>query len=177
MTSHSAPAPPPRPRPTLTITAGPISSGKSDWVRSFRNAPTQPLCLIRDEVRLHVGGESYLDGPVDQATEDTVTRLIHESAQTALTNGRDVYIDGCHNHPLTRNEWEAVATSNGAGFRLMLFDLPLNEILALNGQRATPHSRQKVESSFRQWSKQFSKIAHRPQHRFLSQERSQRNAG
>lgn len=162
----------PRRRPSLTITAGPISSGKSAWVRTFREAPSAPLCIIRDEVRELVGGEGYLEGSVDGEVEEAVTRLIHEQARASLTQGVDVYVDGCHNHPLTRRQWESFATKNGADFRLMLFDRSLEEIVALNALRDTPHPRKKIESSYSQWEEQFKHVTPRPQHQFISGERA-----
>lgn len=157
-----------RRRPTLTITAGPVSSGKSDWVRSFQEGHGDPLCLIRDEVRTQVGGVGYLDGPVDGEVEEAVTRLIHEQAHAALAHGSDVYVDGCHNHPLTRRQWEAFATENGADFRLMFFNRTLEEIIALNAAREAPHSREKIKSSHSQWEKQFKHVTPRPQHQFVN---------
>ena len=162
----------PRRRPTLTITAGPLSAGKSSWVRSFRTNDNTTLCLIRDEVRAEIGGEGYLDGPVSPDVEETVTAYIQNQTISALTEGRDVYLDGCNNHPLTRNRWEALATENSAEFRLMFFNLSLEQIAALNNRRQTPHSMAKVESSFRYWDKQFQKITSRPQYQFMNSERA-----
>lgn len=162
----------PRRRPTLTITAGPLSSGKSSWVRSFRDAEGGPLCLIRDEVRAEIGGERYLDGPVSEEIEERVTARVIEKITHALSAGADVYVDGCNNHPRTRTHWEALATEHSADFRIMFFNLPLEEIAALNAQRPTPHSREKIESSYRLWEEQFRKAARRPQHQFLCGERT-----
>lgn len=162
-----------RRRPLLTITAGPLSSGKSAWVRSFRSAPTEPLCLVRDEVRALTGGADYLDGPVIPDVEEAVTQSIHQQALAALQAGRNVFVDGCHNHPLTRRQWEALATENSADFRLMFFNRSLDEIAALNASRAVPHSRSKIESSFHQWSEQFTKLSKsaRPQHHFINSQK------
>lgn len=162
-----------RRRPTLTITAGPISSGKSEWVRSFREKVGGPTCLIRDEMRLHIGGEGYLDGPVDHNVEEVVTRRVREQARNVLACGIDVYVDGSHNHPRTRKQWEALATEVGADFRLMFFDCALGEIIDLNTRRRAPHSREEIESSYWQWDEWFRRLAARPQHRFVSAERSQ----
>lgn len=161
-----------RRRPLLTVTAGPLSSGKTAWVRSFRNGPNSPLCLIRDEVRAEVGGQGYLDGSVSPDVEEAVTQSIQERTLGALRAGRNVFVDGCHNHPLTRRQWEALATANSADFRLMFFNRTLDEITALNEQRGDPHSRDKIESSFQQWDKQFQKVATRPQHHFINGERA-----
>lgn len=156
-----------RRRPTLTITAGPISSGKSEWVRSFHQTEGSPLCLVRDEVRTKVGGEGYLDGLVDGEVEEAVTRLIREQCRNALARGVDVYMDGCHNHPLTRRQWESFATKHRADFRLMFFNRSLDEIVALNAARESPHPREKIESSHRQWEEQFERVPRRPQHQFI----------
>lgn len=160
-----------RRRPTLTITAGPLSSGKSSWVRSFRKAGGGPLCLIRDEVRAEVGGVGYIDGPVDPEIEEAVTARIKEETAQALSDGVDVFLDGCNNHPLTRIRWEALATGSAADFRLMFFNLSLEQIIALNAQRAVPHPREKVESSFALWEEQFKKAVKRPQHQFINNQR------
>lgn len=175
MTTPESPASIPRAhrrRPTLTITAGPLSSGKSTWVRSIRTKSKQPLCLIRDEVRAEVGGADYLNGPVDHETEEAVTRRIREQTTEALTRGSDVFLDGCNNHPLTRSRWEALATDNSANFRVMLFNLSLVEIALLNAQRENPHPRAKIESSFRLWEAQFKKLTCRPQNHFINNDRS-----
>lgn len=161
-----------RRRPTLTITAGPLSSGKSAWVRSFRGAEGEPLCLIRDEVRSEIGGAGYLIGPVDADIEESVSARIKEDVARALSAGVDVYLDGCNNHPRTRTHWESLATENSAGFRAMLFNLPLEQITALNAQRAAPHPHEKIASSHRFWAEQFQKMAHRPQHLFINGERT-----
>lgn len=160
----------PRRRPTLTITAGPLSSGKSSWVRSFRTEDGTTLCIVRDEVRAEVGGEGYLDGPVDSAIEEGVTARIQDLAMQALADGRDVYIDGCNNHPLTRSRWESLATASTADFRLMFFNLTLEQITSLNARRESPHPMAKVESSYRFWGEQFKKVADqpRPQHHFIN---------
>lgn len=162
----------PRRRPTLTITAGPLSAGKSSWVRSFRTDDDTTLCLIRDEVRADVGGEGYLDGPVSPEVEESVTAYIRDQVIRALAEDKDVYLDGCNNHPLTRSRWESLATENSAEFRLMFFNLSLEQIAALNDRRQAPHSREKVESSFRYWEEQFRKIMSRPQHHFINGERA-----
>lgn len=175
MSTPGHPTPPPpahRRRPTLTITAGPVSSGKSDWVRSFRNNKTAPLCIIRDEIRTLIGGENYLHSPVDPQIEEVVTDVIEQQTKEALAQDKDVYVDGCHNHPLTRRQWETLATESGASFQLMLFSRTLEEITALNAQRPTPHAQEKIETSFHQWENQFQQMPPRPHHQYINQERS-----
>lgn len=157
-----------RRRPTLSITAGPIASGKSEWVRSFREPSGGPLCLIRDEARTRARGDAYLQGAIDDDFEEAVTHLMREQAQQALAQGTDVYVDGCQNHPITRNTWESLATRSGADFRLVLFNLPLDEIAALNARREVPHPKDRVEASFRRWEEQFKSMPRRPQNLFMA---------
>lgn len=166
MQPSPVPQPPPgRPlhRPTLTLTAGPPSAGKSEWVASFRaEAEGGPLCLIRDEIRLEIGGSAYLDGDHNYEVEEAVTKALRDRARAALETGSDVFVDGCNNHPLTRHQWRLAALDAGGAFRIMVFDLPLDEVLAINAKRVEPRDTLKVTDAHRFWETKVQQLLEAP---------------
>lgn len=159
MDRRPTPAPPSTitQRPRLTITAGPPSSGKSEWAASTRadRLGFNKRFISRDSIRANIAGPDYLDAPLRPEIEEAVTLRIRHLANEALQDGHDVVIDGCNTHPVSRRDWKKFATANDAAFRVVIFTPAFEQVQAANAERRAPTPEADLREAYERWQERL----------------------
>ncbi len=111
----------------LVLLVGPAASGKSTWARErFRASQV----LSSDAFR-----ELVADDESDQAASRDAFRLLHMAATARLGRGLLTVIDATNLQRSARAPMRSMAARFGRPIVAVLFDVPLDELLARNAAR------------------------------------------
>jgi protein phosphatase len=116
------------PGDALVVLVGPAASGKSTWAQA-RYRPSQ--ILSSDTFR-----ELVADDQSDQAASADAFRVLHIVAGARLARGLRTVIDATNLQRSARAPFRTMAARHGRPCVAVLFDVPLDELIARNAARS-----------------------------------------
>lgn len=122
--------------PTLTITRGYPASGKTSWANGMCLQDRSITRISRDDIRFNMLGIDPKAGVGTNEQEIQVSRIHHLLVNEMLASGRDVIVDDTNLQLKVARKWADAAQMVGADFKVVDFEVDVEECISRNGQRA-----------------------------------------
>ena len=126
----------------LTILVGCPASGKSTYAEWIVKTCNRTFRISRDEIRF-----SQFADLLDKDGEYIITKVCNEQIKTLLSNGWDVVVDNCHTRKVYIDEYIR-EFSHLANIEFKVFELPLEELLVRDNNRARKVGKKVIEKMY-----------------------------
>lgn len=121
--------------PTLTITRGYPGCGKTTWANGVVLQTPGWTRISRDDIRFNMLGIPQIQGVGTNEQEIQVSRIHHLLVNEMLASGRNVIVDDTNLQLKVARKWADAAQMVGADFKVVDFEVNVEECLKRNRAR------------------------------------------